>query len=261
MPALSRFIEFDATPSDQEKARSLACGACLGLADDPLVAECGHVYCRRCAMRVTNERGLCCLCNKIMFYTDMQQHRLIVNLIDSTLLICKNEGCDVIERAESMYTHINLCQHTIVKCPNINCTHTSKRALMPHHVDICPEGIITCQLDCKLKIFRRNLPIHRCALALLKANKRIKDVIKVLNHSRDELRLRCNVERADKEELLDKFKNAQITINNLEDQVEYWRKRATQEEDLIPNTDNPAEVEMNYSNTNRETENIDEIDD
>ena len=63
----------------------LSCSICLQLLLFPVLAQCGHTFCRHCSEDLARNGFACGICHSHLPSYDLQQSRIIENLLEDYL--------------------------------------------------------------------------------------------------------------------------------------------------------------------------------
>jgi len=161
------------------------CPMCNGVYNNPLVDQCGHIYCSTCIEQMDK----CPITNNSFKNIKHNSIGLIANFLDKQFVYCKNKhkdckwegklsdlnshklnecqkqlvccqwiGCDVLVNREDQVEHQNSCEYRIVNCSECN-IEIAKLNLIGHY-DVCPNYKLDCPNHCDLKIMRKDLKEH-----------------------------------------------------------------------------------------------------
>ena len=129
-------IEFvDALPDE------LKCSICLLVFKDPILTDCGHLFCQACIAPVLSRNARCPLCNEEGFRTFPDKRT--IRKIRSLKIKCKKrvEGCEWVGEYGRLEHHLDAkegdCGFVKVECDfhSVGCTTRSLRKDLPQHME------------------------------------------------------------------------------------------------------------------------------
>lgn len=129
------------------------CSLCLGILQEPFVAECcGYRFCRKCILKVTTAFKPCPLCNQVRFNKFPDKH--LQRLLNGRKVFCllKDEGCTWVGEMSKIKQHLQLKEseesfHSCLYVP-IHCTHCNRlfvRKNLRTHMSICAMKKVLCK--------------------------------------------------------------------------------------------------------------------
>jgi hypothetical protein len=167
------------------------CNLCKGVYNDPFLATCGHIFCKKCLELQCDLQGYCPIDNQNISKESIYTVIFLKNMIDKQYVFCikKDKGCNWQGFLSDSKNHLmDLCQFHEIDCINKNkgCAHkTEKNKLDDHllncnyrefncenchnnflvlnkenHEEECIEKMIDCPKGCTEKIKRRNIIVH-----------------------------------------------------------------------------------------------------
>lgn len=180
----------DFSPEAHNLLSEFTCPLCSGVYKDPVLDQCGHVFCKKCLMKVVDITGTCPLTSMAVSKDKIFVMDFILRQIEKQFMYCKNkrEGCTWENQCSQLQNHLdNECTKQLVTCTNNKCgiqshredfeDHLSncsfkqiecpsscgkmvKRNSLQKHSEKCPNTVITCSQGCESKIVRKDLTNH-----------------------------------------------------------------------------------------------------
>ena len=156
------------SPREEEP---LCCPICYDSMVKPVLAQCGHCFCKGCIEQWILESPECPICRRSID-TDGQEfedEESVLKYVGQLEVCCENhnshpEGCEWRGKLSEMKHHLqNECQCENVKCPNGSCPFTSLRAYLSLHLHECEFELVKCK-HCKIEIAMKDLPDHYRAI-------------------------------------------------------------------------------------------------
>jgi len=132
---------------------NLVCAICLDVFNQPVRAECGHVYCRGCLVKWTSNRSegaRCPECREPISMAGTRPDRLVDKLCDNLPTTCqmRHRGCSWVGRRGDKVVHIACeCPLVTVFCPDCECEVL--RGDLAAHLECCEERFACSPMSSK----------------------------------------------------------------------------------------------------------------
>ena len=175
----------DFLPESRDAISDYICPICKGVFNQPLIDQCGHIYCSSCI-----EMTSCCPVTLAPFTeSKLAPINFISSVLSKQFLYCKNkkkncewygklselnnhistdcqkqsmsccfEGCFALVDREGLLDHEEVCEYRIVKCPE--CSIPIARLNLETHYEVCPNFKLDCPNNCEGKVERKDLNTH-----------------------------------------------------------------------------------------------------
>ncbi|EDV28456.1 uncharacterized protein TRIADDRAFT_19665, partial [Trichoplax adhaerens] len=163
----------------QEPSKNLRCLLCQRIMKEPVVASCGHTFCKRCIETsvLGNERcpsdnnTLCAVAANLA--VSEQIGELVVHCSygcrqdsQTGCLVVDEEGCPATVKLKEKKNHENSCRYAPVQCPNSKICPKLLRMDLENHLSTCqfcscPNKRYGCNFEGKLAELDEHLEVCR----------------------------------------------------------------------------------------------------
>ena len=181
-------VDYEFIDETKKNLEDLVCPICHEILNDPLITNCGHLFCGRCLQQSGSRVKNCPVCRQE--YTSMND-QFHARRIGGLKVKCPNagKGCEWSGELRDAEGHVKTdsCQHTDVLCKNgcgeyiqrslisdhetgkcpkrlYSCPHCGKEdtfdAITTSHYTLCEEYLIPCPNACLAKVSRSKLLSH-----------------------------------------------------------------------------------------------------
>lgn len=130
------------------------CPLCEGIYMNPVVDNCGHVFCRTCIVQYIERERKCPFSQWKLEENHVTKLVLVKDILEKQFVLCKNRifYCNWVGKLCELERHLNEdCTRQEVVCPHIGCTSTVFREDLKTHEGLCEYRIVDCQ-DCEIQI-------------------------------------------------------------------------------------------------------------
>ena len=139
-----------------EEARQIVkdykCPLCEGIYLNPVVDNCGHVYCKGCINTFLETFDKCPFSGWKLEEKSVSKLLIIGDILERQTVLCKNRHfhCEWSGKLIELGPHLNNdCRRQIVKCPHSGCENSVFREDLNDHTSACEWRIVAC-LDCHI---------------------------------------------------------------------------------------------------------------
>jgi hypothetical protein len=139
-----------------EEARQIVkdykCPFCEGIYLNPVVDNCGHVFCKRCINHFIETHDKCPFSGWKLEEKNIQKIVLIGDILEKQTVFCKNRHfhCEWLGKLSELDAHLNIeCRRQVVKCPHNGCENSVFREDLEDHTSACEWRIVACS-DCHI---------------------------------------------------------------------------------------------------------------
>jgi len=136
---------------------------------NPVVAKCGHSFCRNCIHSCVPQR--CPECRTVLTNTPLAMSVQLNKLVNKLEVFCpfQKEGCEWIGKREDLASHnAKTCLYAPWKCPHEGCPALSiKRKDSQPHEASCGYKLNDCSCGQRFRSKDRATHIEMCAAALI----------------------------------------------------------------------------------------------
>lgn len=144
----------DFVPESRAIIQYYICPLCEGVYFDPVVDNCGHVFCKSCLTRQLETEKICPFSKNRLEVGNFNTLQIVNNILEQQSVVCKNRHfhCDWTGKLLDLQVHLNVnCKRQLVNCPNEGCEKKIFREEVPTHSAQCDYRIISC-IDCQIQI-------------------------------------------------------------------------------------------------------------
>ena len=137
------------------------CHLCKGVYNDPYLATCGHIFCKKCLEIQSEEIGTCPIEQQKISKDSMYTVIFLKNMIDKQNVYCinKQRGCDWQGILSESKNHTdNVCDFMDILCTNEGCEFKSEKMKVKKHELDCGFRKYNCEF-CGNKFARNNITI------------------------------------------------------------------------------------------------------
>lgn len=129
---------------DETVNSKFICSHCHGVFVDPVLCNCGHIFCWVCFKRRKKRQSKCLVCSKELGVSSEALEGEWLKEIAELKIICP-KGCTKVVRFELLTHHFdNECDLAFISCTNEGCTKKVKRADLPNHLTKCDFRVVSC---------------------------------------------------------------------------------------------------------------------
>ena len=227
-------IEFvDALPDE------LKCSICLLVFKDPILTDCGHLFCQTCIAPVVSRNARCPLCNEEGFRTFPDKRT--IRKIRSLKIKCKKraEGCEWVGEYGRLEHHLDPkegdCGFVEVECDfySVGCTTRPLRKDLSQHMEANTHKHLFLMSNASMKAgseTERQLQERRAELLQQQLQKKEEDTQKRFKEKDEQIKaLQVRVESL--EEQLQKKEEKDAQIKALQGRVESLEEQLQKNED------------------------------
>jgi len=158
---MSNYIKFldlnDFLPNCRENIVEFKCPLCEGILYDPLLDECGHIYCAKCIELAVR----CPWSQKLFSESKLSPLPVITGILEKQMVYCKNrmKNCNWTGKLVELLDHLIVCEKQSVICSFDDCNTSVDRELLKRHEEFCEYRIINCP-ECLIEIPQIKLRDH-----------------------------------------------------------------------------------------------------
>lgn len=135
--------------------KGLACLMCQSIFQDPVIAKCGHTFCRKCVMDLpqggtcpsSSHRGIVLPKNQLISNITIVEELADMDIRckfgitpaadDEGGFVANPDGCQDIIKMGDRATHEGVCPYRILNCPNSAVCGTFKKIDLDAHLAVC----------------------------------------------------------------------------------------------------------------------------
>ena len=160
-------VEYEFIDETKKNLEDLVCPICHEILNDPLITNCGHLFCGRCLQRGGSRVKNCPVCREE--YTSMSD-QFHARKINGLKVKCSNagKGCEWSGELRDAESHVKTsCQYAEVLCKNGCGEHIEQLFMLFHELVKCPKRPYSCPYCEREGTFTDIVTSHFTACTLL----------------------------------------------------------------------------------------------
>jgi hypothetical protein len=153
----------DFVKDSQRIVQDYRCPLCLGIYLNPVVDQCGHVFCKNCIIKYMETESKCPFSQWNLDQNLLNKIVLVNDILEKQFVLCKNRiyYCNWVGKLIDLENHQGEeCSRQVLKCPHDRCPDSIFREDLKCHKNSCEYRIIPCQ-DCDILISFIDIILHQ----------------------------------------------------------------------------------------------------
>lgn len=159
-----KYLDLEDFVEDSQKIiQDFKCPLCTGVYSEPMVDQCGHVFCKGCIMKYIQNEGKCPINQTKLDGSLISSLSIVREILDKQQVKCKNRDVNCLWTGKLFELEPHLeekCLRQKVKCTHEECNCFVFREDLESHLIYCEFRIVNCP-DCQLEIPYNQIITHQ----------------------------------------------------------------------------------------------------